>query len=80
MCRQLTFAHLPYFGKWGHTGLQCLFGCLGMLFMATIRAFGETGAGMLATVAFSVAMISGQFEPSTGDVWAHVSHISADIL
>jgi hypothetical protein len=69
---QLTFAHLPHVDEWAHTGFQCLFGCLGMMFMASVRASGEVGVGILTSVVYAIAMTTGQFETSVGKIWSDV--------
>ncbi len=77
MCPQLSLAIVPDVLDWGRVGFLCLYGTLGMLALATVRAAGKPGVGIIASVVYVIAIVNGQFVRPARAVWGHVSPSSS---
>lgn len=68
---QLELAHAP---REGYIGFLCLFACLALVVVGTVRAKGDLASGLITGVVFAITVIQGQLVWPGRWLWGTVRH------
>lgn len=72
MAVQIELAHAP---RTGFIGFLCLFACLALVVLGTVRAKGDIASGLITGVVFAISVIQGQLVWPGRRLWGTVRHV-----
>ena len=66
---QFELAHAPHHA---YIGYLCMWACLALVVISTVRVKADLGTGLLTGVIFAITIIQGQFTWPSGRLWSQV--------